>query len=570
MGSTGAGKSTLLDILYGRAKTGRVSGQVLANGTPRNRFFKRLSSYVTQDDCLMGTQTIKETFTFYSKLKLPSEMSKELKKSRVEAVISELGLEKVEDSIVGTQFKRGISGGEKKRVSIGTELITDPGLLFLDEPTTGLDSYNSLGVLDNLHRLAKGGRTIICTIHQPRSTIYEFFDRLMLLSSGNVVYFGPAKDAISYFAGLKFFIKPFINPADFLLDVINKTEGALEVSDHDVKYLGFTVDSSIQGADVNLSESYLGSELCITNRKTLADLKSRSYNMLTKMRNSEYATNVFVQFACLLKRNLTNILRTPTVTYIQLFQTIFMALLVGSIFFDVKLNQGSIQDRVGALFFILTNSAFSQFSYVNLFLEERNLTTRERSVGTYRTSAYYLAKNVSDACLLCISPLVFSSIGYWMVGLQPHADKFGIFLLTMVVFVITASSLFLVIATVSPNQVVATIIAPILLVLLLLFGGFYVNAENIPVYYKWIYYISPFRYGYEILMKNEFTGLKFTCKPDEEINGRCPIPTGEDVLQRMGMLSADIWTHLAILACTILLLRIAAYVFLRFLYKEKA
>lgn len=178
---------------------------------------------------------------------------------KVERVIEELGLEKVRDSKVGGQFLRGISGGEKKRVSIGCELITDPstpptaarlsmlllltsfsfplGLIFLDEPTTGLDSYNSLGVMDRLSALAAHNRAVVCTIHQvrqayvgavafffssvspavqPRSTIFQNVDQLMILSRGDVVYMGPAKHAVTYFSGLHFQIKPFINPADFL------------------------------------------------------------------------------------------------------------------------------------------------------------------------------------------------------------------------------------------------------------------------------------------------------------------------------------------------------------------
>jgi hypothetical protein len=163
-----------------------------------------------------------------------------------------------------------------------------------------------------------------------------------------------------------------------------------------------------------------------------------------------------------------------------------------------------------------------------------------------------------------VFPLIFSSVSYWMCGFQADIEKFGIFCLTVITFAATASSLFLVIGSISPSQIVATILAPITTVLLLLFGGFYINNDNIPVYYRWIHEISFFRYGYEILMKNEFTGLTFSCSNPP----RC-IATGEEELEIMAMENVNIWINMAILAGMIIGYRILAYIAIRYLYKEK-
>lgn len=190
MGPSGAGKSSLLDILARKHKRGVASGNILLNGvSPSVRQFRRLTGFVDQDDSLMGTLTVRETLTYAAMMRLPRQMPLQAKLKRVEEVIQELGISKIADSQIGMPGKRGISGGEKRRVSIGKELVTSPSLLFLDEPTSGLDAYNAGVVMECLHRLAhEGKRTIVVTIHQPRSNIYQMFDSLMLLSTGQMVF----------------------------------------------------------------------------------------------------------------------------------------------------------------------------------------------------------------------------------------------------------------------------------------------------------------------------------------------------------------------------------------------
>lgn len=210
LGPTGGGKSSLLDVLAARKDPHGLSGDVLINGAPRPANFKCNSGYVVQDDVVMGTLTVRENLQFSAALRLPTTMTNHEKNERINMVIQELGLDKVADSKVGTQFIRGVSGGERKRTSIAMELITDPSILFLDEPTTGLDSSTANAVLLLLKRMSKQGRTIIFSIHQPRYSIFKLFDSLTLLASGRLMFHGPAQEALGYFAStgmVDFFMK---------------------------------------------------------------------------------------------------------------------------------------------------------------------------------------------------------------------------------------------------------------------------------------------------------------------------------------------------------------------------
>lgn len=203
LGPSGAGKSSLLDILAGREKSGVVWGYHRMNGTSVEHY-KLQSAYVMQDDALLGNLTVFETLMFTLKLRLPSgSLRREEMESRAMAIITDLNLEKVTHHRVGTPLQRGISGGERRRLSIGIELVTNPRILFLDEPTTGLDSTNALRVMRALKHLCdKHQVTIVTTVHQPRSNIYRLFDRLLLLDAGRTVYFGQAAGAVEYWRKL--------------------------------------------------------------------------------------------------------------------------------------------------------------------------------------------------------------------------------------------------------------------------------------------------------------------------------------------------------------------------------
>ncbi|CAG7855102.1 ABC transporter G family member ARB_01379 {ECO:0000305} Short=ABC transporter ARB_01379 {ECO:0000305}; Flags: Precursor [Serendipita indica DSM 11827] len=221
MGPSGAGKSTLLDILARRLKRGTVQGNTLVNGRNVNDSeFKKVVGFVDQEDLLMSTLTVYETVLYSALLRLPREMSLEAKKFRTLETMHELGILGIKDSRIGDSGKRSISGGEKRRVSIACELVTSPSILFLDEPTSGLDAYNAYNVVESLVTLARDyNRTVVFTIHQPRSNIVALFDQLVLLAKGQVIYSGPFAKCQSYFQSIGFACPPGFNIADYLIDL---------------------------------------------------------------------------------------------------------------------------------------------------------------------------------------------------------------------------------------------------------------------------------------------------------------------------------------------------------------
>ncbi|CDO70642.1 hypothetical protein BN946_scf184756.g8 [Trametes cinnabarina] len=221
MGASGAGKSTFLDILARKNKKGSVGGTTLVNGRAiADEDFKKVTGFVDQEDMLMSTLTVYETVLYSALLRLPREMSLEAKKYRTLETMNELGILGIKDSRIGETGRRSISGGEKRRVSIACELVTSPSILFLDEPTSGLDAYNALSVIDSLVSLARDyNRTVVFTIHQPRSNIVSLFDQLIVLAQGKLIYSGEADKVTDYLADIGHPCPLGFNVADFLIDL---------------------------------------------------------------------------------------------------------------------------------------------------------------------------------------------------------------------------------------------------------------------------------------------------------------------------------------------------------------
>ncbi|KAF0037289.1 hypothetical protein F2P81_010163 [Scophthalmus maximus] len=377
-----------LDILAARKDPCGLSGEVLIDGAPQPPNFKCLSGYVVQEDVVMGTLTVRENLRFSAALRLPSSVPQNEKEARVNHLIKELGLTKVADSKVGTEMSRGISGGERKRTNIGMELIIDPSVLFLDEPTTGLDASTANSVLLLLKRMASHGRTIILSIHQPRYSIYRLFDTLTLLVSGKMVFHGPAPKALDYFANIGYPCEPHNNPADFFLDVINGDfTGTTMTKVHSSEDLDSEeLSSSRQSIEERLIEEYRN---CSYSGDTRAELdrivQDKECVLRPKSRTITYNSSFFHQLRWVLKRTFQNLMLNPQTSVAQLGVNIFLALIVGAIFFGIKDDQSGIQNR---------------HEYIS---------------GYYRVSVYFLSKILSDITLRTITSVIFSCTVYFMI-----------------------------------------------------------------------------------------------------------------------------------------------------------
>ncbi|KAF7657183.1 hypothetical protein LDENG_00030640 [Lucifuga dentata] len=571
MGATGSGKSSFLDVLAARKDPAGMSGEVLIDGAPQPPNFKCLSGYVVQDDVVMGTLTVRENFRFSAALRLPSSISEEEKEEKVNKLIQELGLSKVADSRVGTQLIRGISGGERKRTNIGMELIIHPSVLFLDEPTTGLDASTANSVLLLLRRMANHGRTIIMSIHQPRYSIYRLFDSLTLLVNGNQVYHGPAQSALEYFSDIGYTCEPHNNPADFFLDVING-DATMALSNIDREDPDSeAISMSRRGIEEKLVEEHRNSNYF---KQTMAELESiihgKQLTTTVSVRTITYSTSFLTQFKWVLKRTFRNLMLNPQTSVAQVAVTMFLALIVGAIFFDVQLDQSGIQNRVGTLFFITVNQCFSSLSAAELFITERKLFIHEYISGYYRLSVYFLSKMLSDILTLRTIPAItFSCIAYFMIGLKTTVKAFFLFMFTVALVSYTGTAMTLAISADQTVVAIANIFMTITFVFMMIFAGLLVNLPSISSWLSWLQYFSIPRYGFSALQINEFVGLKFCDGLNRSFVPPELICTGEDFLEEQGVHYSTwgFWqNHVALSAMTVCFLSIA-YLKLRFIKK---
>ncbi|GAV67897.1 ABC_tran domain-containing protein/ABC2_membrane domain-containing protein, partial [Cephalotus follicularis] len=497
MGPSGSGKSTLLDSLAGRLSGNVVmTGNILLNGKKR-RFGGGDVAYVTQEDILLGTLTVKETIAYSSLLRLPSTMTKQEINDIVEATIMEMGLQDCADRLIGNWHLRGISGGEKKRLSIAIEILTRPRLLFLDEPTSGLDSAAAFFVVQTLRSIAHDGRTVISSIHQPSSEVFSLFDDLFLLSGGETVYFGEAKMATQFFTEAGFPCPNRRNPSDHFLRCIN--------SDFDV-----------------VSETLKGScDMCnITNRldpvtklptaeiKALLIKKYRcsEYAMRGKARMQEISTikglvterksgsdaNWWKQLSTLTQRSFVNMSRDLGYYWIRIGVYVALSICVGTIFFDIGTGYNAIMARGACGAFISGFMTFMSIGGFPSFIEELKIFHRERLNGHYGIAVYILSNFLSSLPFLVGMSLATASITYYMAKFGHDIYHFAYVLLDLACGIAVVESCMMMIASLVHNFMLGVIIGSGYMGLMMMTSGFFQPA--LPRIF-WRYPVSYVNYG---------------------------------------------------------------------------
>ncbi|NXQ76322.1 ABCG2 protein, partial [Quiscalus mexicanus] len=587
LGPTGSGKSSLLDILAARKDPRGLSGDILINGAPQPANFKCTSGYVVQDDVVMGTLTVRENLKFSAALRLPKSVKEQEKNERVNQIIKELGLSKVADSKVGTQFSRGVSGGERKRTNIGMELITDPSILFLDEPTTGLDSSTANAVLLLLKRMSKQGRTIIFSIHQPRYSIFRLFDSLTLLAAGRVLYHGPAQHAIEYFQSIGYQCEPYNNPADFFLDVINGDSTAVAMNKTDESNTAERTEECSEYDKTlaeQLAEKYSNSAYYRETRAHLESISSGNKKKTKQLfRQITYANSFLHQLKWVSRRTFKNLIGNPQASIAQLCITALLGLVVGAIFFGLEENSAGLQNRVGAMFFLTTNQCFSSVSALELFVVEKKIFMHEYISGYYRISVYFIAKLMADLIPIRTMPsIIFTCIVYFMLGkygLKPTVEAFFIMMFTLMMVSYTATSMALAIAAGQSVVAIANLLTTVAFVFMIIFSGLLVNLTSVMSWLSWLKYFSIPRYGMTALQINELTGLNFCGSSNNTVLNMtkltnvcafiCRACTGEQYLESQGIdvSTWGLWQNHLALACMTLIFLTIAYLKLHFMKK---
>ncbi|CAF1013506.1 unnamed protein product, partial [Adineta ricciae] len=561
MGASGSGKSTLLNTLACRLDVNTVvEGEMRLNGAPYdNAELKRIAGYVMQDDLLNGYLTVEETLMYTAKLRLPRTFTDKQREERVEDVLNDLGLVHVRKATIGSQIKQGISGSERKRLCVSMQLLNRPQLLFLDEPTTGLDSVTALDLLHTLHAIAHGKSqekavTIVCSIHQPQSKIFNLFDSLTLLKSGNIIYQGPRKQAMEVFRAAGFPCPLYTNPADHLLDVITPAK---------------TGDRE----DVHQQEEATDKAIIQCQNPIEIDLNMGVDKRLEQMGSLPLNPTWFQQVHILLQRNFTEQKRKWKITAVCLLQTIIMAVLIGTVFLRIGQTQSSIVRRESVIFFCIINQGiFGALTVINSFPVERTLTLRERASGTYFASSYFIAKIIADTLVQIPIPIAFSCIVYFLVGLDATVGKFFMFTLFTLLCSMSSTSLALMISALCQTTDMSVTVLPMALEVTRLFSGFFLAPSRLPKYFTWLDALSYVKYSFVGVSLNEFQGLRLSCANTRSIpvnatysiTNQC-IERGEYFITERGYDYLNIWECVGILFAIIIFCRFCAFIGVRFL-----
>ncbi|GAV79148.1 ABC_tran domain-containing protein/ABC2_membrane domain-containing protein [Cephalotus follicularis] len=552
MGPSGSGKTTLLTALGGRL-TGKQSGKITYNGHPFSSAIKRRTGFVAQDDVLYPHLTVYETLLFTARLRLPNSLNREEKSHHVERVITELGLTSCRNIMIGGPLFRGISGGEKKRVSIGQEMLINPSLLLLDEPTSGLDSTTAQRILNTIKRLASGGRTVVTTIHQPSSRLYHMFDKVVLLSEGCPIYYGPASAAMEYFSSIGYSTSMTVNPADLLLDLVNgispDSKQGTEQGDNmeqEQKSVREALKSAYEkNVSARLKSELYNSEVNSYNYKK--DASSRS-----DVKPEQWCTSWWHQFKVLLQRGLRE-RRFEAFNRLKTFQVISVAVLGGLLWWNTPSSH--IEDRIALLFFFSVFWGFYPlYNAVFTFPQERRMLIKERSSGMYRLSSYFLARTIGDMPSELALPTAFVFIIYWMGGLKPDPVTFILSLLVVLYNVIVSQSLGLAIGAILMDIKQATTLASVTTLVFLIAGGYYVH--QIPPFIVWLKYLSYSYYCYKLLL-----GVQYNEHDYYECSKGVMCRVADfPAVKSMGL--NHLWVDVAIMALMLVGYRLVAYIVL--------
>jgi len=533
VGPSGAGKTTLLSVLAGSADPARVAaGEVLVNGLPMDAArFRRVSGYVPQDDALFPALTVEESLVYSARLRLRlrggggGTSSSGAAEDRARELMAELGLGHVAASRVAD-----VSGGERRRVSIGMDLVHDPAVLLLDEPTSGLDSGSALHIVKMLRDMAaKHDKTVVLTIHQPGFRILELIDRVVLLADG----------AVRHHGSLDFLQSRLIATGHDIPAHVNVLEYAME-----------TIDS--------LKPDVAVAATAVT---TITAAAASANPVPASARRTGYANSPAAEVRILAGRFAKTVLRTPQLFAARMAQSVLAGAFLGSIF----LGTTDLQSRLGFFAFNLTYLLSSTTEALPVFLHERRILERETSRGAYRVSSYVASNAAVFLPFLLAAALLYAAPVYWLVGLAREPAAFAYFALVVWLVMLTANSFVACLSALAPNYIVGNSVVAGLIGCFFLFSGYFVASKNIPRYWVFMHYASLFKYPFEALVVNEYGGARGAreclASAGGGAGGICVLD-GAGLLRQQGMREGMRWSNLGVMIGFVVGYRLLCFVFL--------
>lgn len=555
MGPSGAGKSSLLEVISGQLATGlssrfKVTGDVLFNGEPMSEATKGLVAFVQQsDNYLLPALTIRETLHYAADLHLRG-MPRKDKLRRAEEVLRMMGLRPVADNIVGGENVKGISGGEKRRLSLAIQLISDPSVLICDEPTSGLDAFIALSIMDTLRQIAASGRTVIVTIHQPRSEIWaKSFDDVLLLSGGRTVYAGPKDHLLPTLESAGEVAPLYYNPADFALDIISvdrRDELARKETTARVEKL---IDFWRSGTEMKRLEDH--------------KVETTTPRPPAEVRNHKQRSSRFFALPIVLSRSWKNLRRQQDVFVARLANPPFLVLLFWLFFLRLSKGPSGAQDRIGLL---IENSAMpfvGMLASIAIYPAERDAFYREYKNPTSRYSAatFILSYTIQEIPIQLVASMIYSIIMLGGMNLQLNARIYFEYTVGVFGLLSFGESIGIIFASWVINGGLSVSIVSSALTIMSQTCG--ILSATLPKWLQVIAWAGALTYQVRVAFINEFTGLQFNCTDAEIASGECLAVSGEQMIETFGFKDRNTAKFTGLLLVVVTIYRLLAWLAVR-------
>ncbi|KAM0017401.1 putative ABC-type maltose transporter [Helianthus debilis subsp. tardiflorus] len=502
MGVSGAGKTTLMDVLAGRKTGGYIEGDIRISGYPKKQeTFARISGYCEQNDIHSPHVTVYESLLYSAWLRLSPDVDENTRMMFVAEVMDLVELNPLRDALVGLPGINGLSTEQRKRLTIAVELVANPSIIFMDEPTSGLDARAAAIVMRTVRNTVNTGRTVVCTIHQPSIDIFEAFDELFLMKrGGEEIYVGPigrnSCELIKYFEDIDGVakIKDGYNPATWMLEV--------------------STSSQELALGVDFAEIYRNSELFRRNKALIAELSIPCPGTKDLYFTTQYSQSFFVQcIACLWKQR-QSYWRNPSYTAVRFAFTAFIAIMFGTMFWDLgskRKTQQELFNAMGSMYaaalFLSVQNASAVQPVVDI---ERTVFYRERAAGMYSALPYALAQALVEIPYIFTQTIVYCLIVYAMMGFEWTAAKFFWYTFFQFCSLLYMTYYGMMTVAVTPNANIAAIVAFFFYGAFNLFSGFIIPRPKIPVWWRWYYWGNPLAwtiYGMVVSQFGEYDDL---------------------------------------------------------------